>query len=252
MKELQKITISKDIQNKLQEAMPESVLKIKGSGKNSATYVKGSTVIDKLNATFGYAGWSWEIIKSWVQESEEKVTKVKYENGRKVNLPESDWIYEKQLPVAHVIGRLSVDFEREDGSIKTVTRMAPGAQPLVGGQSEQENMFKGAHTDALKKAATTFGIALELYRDDNEQMYFNDLCYENPWNDVELAKHKEGLEYLNKFIASYNLTQKDMDEYMNAYSKGALPTYDYLMPDNIDGFVNYIKDLISSNEKKEA
>lgn len=239
------IALNKDTKYALQTPMPAYIHKTKGSGRNAATYVSGQSVIDKLNATFGHAGWSWDIIERWVEQSENKIIKTKYENGQSIKLPEDQWIIEKQLPVAHIIGKLTVFFERPDGTLHTVSKMAPGAQPLVGGQSEQENMFKGAHTDALKKAATMFGIGLELYRDSNEQAFFNELCYENPWTEEVMTENKENFEYINWFKSSYNLQDSDLDSYMYAYSHGQLPTYAYLLPENISGFVEYLKEVVA-------
>jgi hypothetical protein len=227
----------------LRTSFPEDIHKVKGSGKNAATYVSGYPVIDKLNATFGMAGWSWEIIDKWVEKSEDKITKVKWENNKKIELKKEDWIIEPQLPAVHIIGKLTVYFERPDGSIFSVVRMAPGAQTINGGQSEQENAFKGAHTDAIKKAATTFGIGLELYRNDKEQAYFEDINYEDPWTEEASEQFKEEIAFIKSFKASYELTSDDMDGYINTFSNGNCPNMDYLMPDNISDFVNYLKTL---------
>ena len=53
--------------------------------------------------------------------------------------------------------------EREDGSIYEIVRMAPGSQPLATGvQSDYDMAVKGAHTDALKKAATNWSKLCNL------------------------------------------------------------------------------------------
>lgn len=241
--ELNKIKISKKMKQSLQTPMPDYIIKEK-PGQSKASYVTGQVVIDKLNATFGYTGWSWEICSNWIEKSVDKVTKVKWENGRKINLTEP--IYESQLPVAHVIGKLTVSLEKDDGTIYTVSKMAPGAQPLTGGQSEQENCFKGAHTDALKKAATMFGIALELYRDDNEQYFHDDINYENPWTESALEEHKDNFDFIKNFKSSYQLNDKDMNDYINEYSQGTMPTTDYLVPENIADFILYLKGIVES------
>lgn len=247
--ELKKIDIDKKIKAGLQTPMPAYIIKEK-PGQAKASYVSGQSVIDKLNATFGYAGWSWDIQQSWIEKSSAKIIKVKWENGKKVQLPEP--IYEEQLPVAHVVGKLTVHFEKPDGTIHNVSKMAPGAQPIVGGQSEQENCFKSAHTDALKKAATMFGIALELYRDDNETYFYGELHYENPWTEEETEKHKDNLTFLSEFRKKYNLDDLGMNSYINAYSSGAMPTMDYILPDNIEGFVQYLKGLVSQSDEAGA
>lgn len=243
--DLRAINTDKKIKTLLQTPMPDYIVKEK-PGQSKASYVTGQSVIDKLNATFGYAGWSWDITDKWIEKSIDKVIKVKWENRQKVNLEPKDWIYESQLPVAHVIGKLTVYLERPDGTIHIVSKMAPGAQPITGGQSEQENCFKGAHTDALKKAATLFGVGLELYRDENEQYFFGELNYEDPWTEDELAKHKENFAYLSEFKKEYQLDDNDMSGYMNSFSQGACPTIDYLHPDNIQGFVDYLKAMINN------
>ena len=134
----------------------------------------------------------------------------------------------------------------------TVSKMAPGAQCLVGGQSEQENIFKGANTDSLKKAATMFGIGLELYRDENEAYFFNEMNYEDPWTEEALEEHKEDFAYLTEFKTTYGLVDADMSNYINSFSNGTLPTIDYLMPDNISDFVKYLKGLVESQSQSKG
>lgn len=251
MIELKPILINKETKYALQTPMPVYIHKEK-PGKAKATYVTGQAVIDKLNATFGYGGWSWEIVKYWTESSVDKIVKVKWENNKKVNLKPEDYIIENQLPVTHVIGKLTVFFERPDGSIHAVSKMAPGAQPVVEGQSNQENAYKGAHTDALKKASTMFGIALELYRDNNEQAFFNELCYENPWTEEVIADNKENFEYINWFKSSYGLQDTDLDSYMYAYSHGQFPNYTYLTPENIGGFVGYLREVVAKAQSAQV
>ena len=250
MSELQLIKTPKELKTSLATPLPEYIHKQKPAGKSSLTYVSGQAVIDKLNATFGYTGWSWDIIEKWIQISEPKLIKTKWVNGQKVTLdpPEQEF----QLPVAHVIGRLTVYLERPDGSMYTVSKMAPGAQCLVGGQSEQENIFKGANTDSLKKAATMFGIGLELYRDENEAYFFNEMNYEDPWTEEALEEHKEDFAYLTEFKTTYGLVDADMSNYINSFSNGTLPTIDYLMPDNISDFVKYLKGLVESHSQSKG
>lgn len=247
--ELKVIEVQKSIKEKLQTPMPDSIVKEK-PGQSKASYVTGQSVIDKLNATFGYAGWSWEICQNWIEQSSPKMIKAKWENGRKVNIDPP--IIEPQPPVAHVVGKLTVYLEKADGTIHTVSKMAPGAQPITGGQSEQESCFKSAHTDAIKKAATMFGIALELYRDNDEQQYHDYINYENPWTEQAMETHKDDLKFLKDFRNSYGLTDEDMNNYMYRYSGGTMPTMAYLLPDNINGFAEYLKSLVASATNNTA
>lgn len=234
---------SKEIFESLQTPMPEYIIKQKEAGKTTLSYVSGQAVIDKLNATFGYCGWSWEIVDKFIQQSEDKIIKTKYINGRKETLVEPE--REQQQPVCHVVGRLTVYLEKPDGGIHTIFKEAPGAQCLVGGQSEQENCFKGAHTDALKKAATMFGVGLELYRDDNEQYFHNDLHYVNPWTEEVKAQLSDELAYISGFKSSNSFTDEDMNYYISQFTFGSAPTMEYLTPDLVVGFVEYLKGVVS-------
>ena len=63
-------------------------------------------------------------------------------------------------------------------------------------QTEQESIFKAASTDALKKAASLFGIAASLYRDDREQGYFEQSLVDAEWTPEIKEQYKEELEYL--------------------------------------------------------
>ena len=234
------IPISNDIKEKLNTPFPSAIYKTKDAGKNQLTYVAGQSVIDKLNSTFGYFGWSWEILDKFIQESEDKIIKYEWKNGIKKELEEP--IHEKQLPVAHVIGKLTVHVQDENGNMLNISKTAPGAQCIIGGQAEQENVYKGANTDALKKAATMFGIGLELYRDENEEYFFQQLIYENPWTQEELEKHKESLDYINELSQSMSLDT--VNKYLNAFSSGVYSSIDYLTPDIIDNFVDFLKNNI--------
>lgn len=242
--ELKTLNVPDSVKIALKSPMPDYIVKEK-PGTSKASYVTGQAVIDKLNATFGYCGWSWEIVDKWIEKSVDKVIKTRYEGGQKKTLDPP--LYEPQLPVAHVVGKLTVYFEMPDGTFHTVCKMAPGSQPVTGGQSEQENCFKGAHTDALKKASTMFGIGLELYRDNNEQYFFEDLFYENPWTDIEIENHKPDFELIKNFKEIYHLDNDGLNQYINQYSSGTMPTAEYLLPSNITDFVDYLKGIILNN-----
>ena len=70
-------------------------------------------------------------------------------------------LLEPQPPVTHVLGRLIIP--------GMGTREQWGSHAMIGGYSEQESAFKSASTDALKKCATMFGFAIELYDNDEEK-----------------------------------------------------------------------------------
>ena len=253
---LKKIDTPKGIKQELLTPFPQNLIQTKPD-KNKSKYIPGETVIDKLNATFGFLGWDWEILDKWIEQSTPKVIKTRYENGTSISLPQNQWRTEPQNPVAHVIGKLTVRFEKEDGSIYTVTRTAPGSHCITGGQSEQESCFKAAHTDALKKAATSFGIALELYRKKPAQLeYFQIINYENPWTEEEQSKHKEDFEYINKFMNIFKLDMNGINQLVVTYFNGSFTDVNYITPECLTNFVNYLKDMENktskSNQEKET
>jgi len=93
-------------------------------------YVPGDYVIDRLNEVS--PKWDFEITEFGV-------------------------VNQKETMVAYAIGKLTTSLG---------TRMAMGTGVLRGQLSTNADAFiKGAGTDALKKAATMFGIAAELYPD---------------------------------------------------------------------------------------
>lgn len=230
-----------EIKNELIRPFPDYLIKQK-PGQAKASYVTGQTVIDKLNYVFGHLGWSWEVERAWIEQSADKVVKVKWENKKKIELDTP--IYEKQLPVAHVIGKLTVNLRNEDGSLYSICKSAPGAQPLTGGQSEQENCFKGAHTDALKKAATMFGIALELYRDNIEAQHFENLTYIDPWTDEAKIEYDEYLNYIEKYKTDYQIDDNDFIAFANSITGEEIG----LTPNNIVAVVEYIQEALANQE----
>ena len=238
------IEVDKGVKKFIEEPMPQYIHKEKPGGKGKAlTYVSAYPIIDKLNATFGPLGWSWSIIKEWKEQSEPKIIKTKYQNGSKIILEQKDWIYEEQQATIHVIGRLSVHTERPNGEIFTVSKEAPGSQVVVGGQSEQENFFKSANTDAIKKAATMFGIGLDLYRDQNEEMYFKEITAENPWTDELKEQYKEELDYIENFRLKYRLLEETLEVYIHTFAGGQYKRRDRIPPEFIKDFVQYLKNI---------
>lgn len=124
---------------------------------NKFKYISGAAVDRLLNKAFNYR-WSFEI----------KETKVIETSNIK-----SD---EVLAPTIQVLGSLTVP--------GWGVREQYGAAVLVGGANVQENAFKSAATDAKKKCASSFGIALEMYASqdgsENNPYYFvteNDLAY---------------------------------------------------------------------------
>lgn len=236
--ELKNLNFSKDIRTKISEPLPAEIIKQReGGGKKMLSYISGSSVIDILNNTFGYT-WNWEIKSQWIQESQPYYNK--YVNGRKESDPQK-WIREEQGPVAHVLGTLTVLVETRNGQVIELKKDGFGSKSILGKQNDQESIFKAAGTDALKKAASLLGIGLSLYRDEEEQYYFDTISYEDPWTDEEKQKHKEDLDYIKNYIKQYNVTDDDFANYIYTLTD---QQYYSVVPENISLIVNSIKEQI--------
>lgn len=118
-------------------------VKTRRQGKTELSYVSGDVVIRLLNKAFNYR-WSYEVLETRVVDSVDKFNE-KYDKEPK-----------PQTPVVQSLGRLTVPGwgVREQWGSQVV---------LASGADVQANAFKGAATDAMKKCASTFGIALDLY-----------------------------------------------------------------------------------------
>ena len=216
--------------------LPDQLIKQReGGGKKILSYVSGSTVIDLLNEAFGYL-WSWEVTEQFVQTSQPR---------KKYNSNE----LEAQGPVAHVRGTLSVPIMQPDGSVIMLVKSGFGSKTVLGGQADQEHIFKAAATDALKKAASLFGIGAQLYRDEDEQAFFEAINYEDPWTDDLLVKFKPERDYIKKVMEDNKATAEDIGEIIAEWSKGALTSIQDLTPDNMADFVAFLR---STQEEEEA
>ena len=142
--------------------------------KKGLSYVSGDTVTRILNKAFNYR-WSFEILETRIIESQDKAIKPKY--------GEKEQTFVAQNPVVQCHGRLTIP---GFGS-----REQWGSQPLIGGSDVQEHSFKSAATDSMKKCASLFGIALDLYGQDgidDLKVHLSDFLVDD---EAVIAKMKE-------------------------------------------------------------
>ena len=108
----------------------------KGRGNRSFSYVEGRTVIDQANRIFGFGGWGHEVVGD-------------------VALRELDQVNTQTGEVKRI--------RAYSATVKVTVPGAPprtdvGFQPVSDETAEgHETAFKGAVTDALKRAMRTFG-----------------------------------------------------------------------------------------------
>ena len=110
-------------------------------------YVEGHKVIERLNRATGNR-WSSDVISIQKHQSEKRADK---RTGETQEYP----------PYWSALVRLTIP--------SMGSRTQVGTKAITG---NEENDIKGAITDGLKKAATLFGVALELYdsEEDNESL----------------------------------------------------------------------------------
>ena len=130
-----------EIQASLNEAFPKEVERQLKKGGTSLTYIPVSEVISRLNKVLGFDGWAYEIIKC-----------------------ERDAL-DPEFIVAHV--RLSV-LSKDD--FTNIVKDGFGGQKIkrtkTGEIVDLGDEFKGAVSDALKKAAQALGVGLYLARSE--------------------------------------------------------------------------------------
>lgn len=231
---IKKREIDQSFKDFLATEIPSQLIK-KKPGQGDMHYISGCTVIDMLNNLTNYM-WDWEITEHWVQKSIDKFNP-KYDNEPK-----------PQNPVAHVIGKLTLHLTDENGKDISIMKYAAGAKPIIGGQNEQKDIFKSASTDALKKAASLVGIGAQLYRDEDEQAYFEELCYVDPWDDATVAAHKEEFDYIKALMAN-GYAREEINEVVSAWSDKVFLDVNELPPEALTNFVNYLKEQQAANEK---
>ena len=234
---LKKYDADAEIKKFLATEIPPSLIK-KKPGQGDLKYISGCVVIDILNSVFGM-NWDWVIKDHWIQKSEPKFN------------PKYDKEPKPQGPVAHVIGELVIRLQDENGKEVVIRKNAAGAKPIIGGQNEQKDVFKSASTDALKKAASLLGVGAQLYRDQDEQEYFEELNYEDPWTEEVLAAHQEEFDFLKELMAG-DYTREDINAVLYSWSEQAFADISELPPDDLTNFVDYLKEEIAADTEVAA
>ena len=222
----------KELSRKLDPKLIKTRTQYGGGGKNSLSYISANTCIDLLNKAFGH-NWSMRIVDRWMEQGVQHPFVEK--DGKK---PVA------QGPTAWCIVELSVDFVDDNGNVRTVTKSAFGSQSITGNQSVQStNGYKGAQSDALKKAATLFGIALELYRDTSEENYFqssNEELFAVWTNDLK-EQYKAEFEYLNEICDLNGYSLDDLAYWIVQASDGKANTIDNMEPEYMSKLIDALE-----------
>lgn len=240
------LNIDLKAKNKLCEKLDPTIIKQKPQGKNKTDYIAGNTCIDILNSIFGYM-WDFDILREWVEPGvpqfiEDNNYNTAPDNVATINSKGVRGMLVETLPTVWCKVKLTVYLENEKtGEIFPISKTAFGSQAITGGQTQQSNTgYKGAQTDALKKAATLFGVALELYRDEKEKIYFDKICKQDQpiiFTKEVKEQYKEELDRIEKASLNYKEPKQAIAYFVNEITKGYTNDI-YKMP------LEYLDDLL--------
>jgi len=160
---------------KLKEKFPTDAWQIntERTGRLETGYIP-DYLYERLNEVFGVNGWDVKIVEQKVIESSEQVY-------IKVELRAGQWKLIDGKNVFQIEAR----------------RLATGGCKFLGKQGSRVifDSIKGAETDAIKKAASKFGIGQEFYKGsvtttDAENVQNKKVCKQNGWEFVEKPEKK--------------------------------------------------------------
>jgi len=196
--------MSNEIFSQLSEPFPREVERQLKKGGASLTYIPVSEVITRLNKVIGIGNWSSEILMCERDKTD------------------NDFI------VAHV--RLVVSI---DGS--TVTKDGFGGQKIkrtkTGEIVDLGDEFKGAVSDALKKAAQQLGVGLYLARSD-EALAIEEEESRPPVNEEVIRLWTTFLTHTKEMNAEQ---KNELGEAWSAWSDGSpKPTLDTATTEDLD------------------
>ena len=255
MIEFKTLSIDNSTKLKLGKPLDPALIKQKPSGQSTVDYIAGSTCVDMLNEIFGHM-CSFETTKEWVQEGFDHIQR---ENRKYPFKPDDPFVevdaagkFKRipQGPTAWCEVKLTVYVQAPDGSIFPITKMACGSQAITGNQSLQANTgFKGAQTDAMKKAASLLGIGQELYRDEYEKELFvskYDEMMPVVWTEDVIEKHKETWNVILKVAEDYGWDIKeDLGYYVYQITNGYTSDL-YKMPEE---YLDSLLEAITSDDE---
>ncbi len=144
-----------DIETKLSQPLDPSRVKTrKGTGREQVSYIEGWDVIDALNSVFGFFGWSREtVLMERLHEPQLIVDPEDPKNNKVVAA------YRAKVKITAYADNRTVVREGS-AAARSFARTASEAE---------EQAIKSAETDAMKRAAVTFGDQFGNCLYDKEQ-----------------------------------------------------------------------------------
>lgn len=221
----------------IKQGVPDALIKWREKGGRRYSYVELPVITDILNKLFGNL-WHWNILENCIHDSGIADTK----NGT-------------TKKYVQVRGKLTVPMQDPNNKEKFiwVEREANGAHALLGADMEiRSSAFKSASSDALKKAASSLGVARNVYMSDELLMTLDSLEAEEEqdiWTEKTRAEYQKEYDEMVAFAQSH----PDLNYYKQTFCEETknYTTYMEITPSNIRAFLAWIKENESRFFPKE-
>lgn len=178
---------NENLYDRLSEPFPQEMERTVQKSGTRLTYLPVSEIINRMNRIFGPTGWSHEVISCWRDP------------------------HEQEYVVAHVRVRTSDGTSHDGlGGVK-IKRTKAGEIVDLGDE------FKGAVSDALKKACQHFGVGLYLARDVEAIEIDEAMHAPTPAPSMLDQKYERFME-VRALLTDEQV--KQLKEYWNTYSGG--------------------------------
>jgi hypothetical protein len=195
-------------------------------------YVNHFVLIELLNKAFDYS-WSWQVVDKGIEEVRNYKSK-NYNNVSQDSQPKTYYVW--------VQGRLTVPIVRGD-QILYITKEAFGGVPCIGAAKVQSQNFKSASSDALKKAASLFGFARNIYMDSKSyKKILEEEAAIDSWTEQNIEAFKQ--ELLCFQTVAKQLGKAVLQDHINNFCKetSEYTKFGTIGPSNIISFLNYLTD----------
>lgn len=201
---MHQISLSQNQMMVVNAETPPALIKSKpGRGGKKVSFIEGGYVISRLNQAFSPVGWEFKV-------TERGETARKNEKSSEGEV----WVYGELTVIDHKMGF-------------RVTKGQYGQHPLHE-KVPYGDALKAAGTDALKKCASLYGIALDVYwgqldapegQDEKKNKPSPAELFERAKMMISTSRNVDGLiEYSEKLKDSKTFTKEQKDALMSAVS----------------------------------
>lgn len=226
----------KDIAKVIYEPIPKELTRTRLQGNQQLRYATAYVIVRLLNKAFGIGWWGFVPLKEWTEEA---VPNKRGQTGSCV----------------HCLGELRLYHDNGDGKFDPLCYtpiQAYGSKVVLGGNQDNQNLYKIAETDALKKAASYVGIASELYLNEEELSCLED-AYDDPWENEEVYKaHEPERQFIQKAIKEHNITAEEINALVKECFNDEIDDINSLLPDELTKFTAFFKEAVKDLDPDEG